>query len=91
MCIRDSNKAKNKFFQLPINLSTALFNNVTVDNLGGWAVNQTSAGNLSLSHTSGFIPVGSFTPLSWCISNGSNPDTIAIKAEFLLGHTKRCV
>ena len=82
------NKAKNKFFQVPISLSTALFNNVTVDNLAGWAVNQTSVGNLSLSHSSGFIPVGSFTPLTWCISNGSNPDTVAIKAEFLIGHTK---
>ena len=82
------NKAKSKFFQVPISLSTASFSNVTVDNLNGWTLNQSNPGNLTLSHTSGFIPVGSFTPLSWCITSGSNPDTILIKSEFLIGHSK---
>jgi hypothetical protein len=83
------NKAKNKFTQIPLVLNTAQFNSISVDNFNGWIASQSNPGNINLSNNvSGFIPVGSFTPLSWCIYSGSNPDTISVKAEFLVGHTK---
>ena len=81
------NKAKNKFTQIPINLFTASFNAINVDNLNGWFTSQSGLSNIGLTHASGFIPVGSFTPLSWCINNGSNPDTVKIKAEYLIGQS----
>ncbi len=82
------NKAKNEFIQIPIDLNTASFNSISVDNLGGWVASPSSLSNINLTHASGFIPLGNFTPLSWCINNGSNPDTINIKSEYLNGHSK---
>ena len=79
------NKVKDKFTQIPLNLFSASFNSITVDNLNGWFTSQSNLSNINLTHSSGFIPVGSFTPISWCINNGSNPDTIKIKAEYLVG------
>lgn len=82
------NLVKNKFTQIPLNLFSASFNSITVDNLNGWFTSQTSLSHINLTHTSGFIPVGSFTPITWCINKGSNPDTIRIKAEYLVGPSK---
>ncbi len=79
------NKAKNKFLPLQVNLNTASFSNVVTDNVGGWISGQGNPGHLALTHNSNYIPVGSFTPISWCINAGSNPDTITIQAQFQQG------
>ncbi len=81
------NLLPNQITQIPLTLNTASFNSITVDNLNGWFTSQSSLGMISLSHASGFIPTGSFTPISWCINGGSNPDTLKIKANYLIGQT----
>ncbi|MEP7268996.1 MAG: T9SS type A sorting domain-containing protein [Saprospiraceae bacterium] len=83
-----NNQAINKFIEIPIDLKTATFSNISVDNINGWIMSQSGPGSIILKHASGFIPVGNFTPISWCILSGSNPDTAIVKPSYLIGHTK---
>ncbi|TAK38504.1 MAG: T9SS type A sorting domain-containing protein [Saprospiraceae bacterium] len=77
------NQVDSCFTQIHLQLNSATFTGLSVDNFNGWSVSQPNAGELVLTHNSGFIPVGFFqNALSWCVTGGSNPDTLTVNFQY---------
>ena len=72
------NKLRNAITQIKLDLKTATFTNIVVETNTGWIVSQTPQQDLLLTHNSGFIPLGGWSPLSFCLKAGSSPDSLKI-------------
>jgi hypothetical protein len=68
----------NCFTKMQVLLSAGSFNNVRADALAGWSFQTTGNNEINYTHSSGFIPPGSFHAGAFCVT-GANNYTITVR------------
>ncbi|MBK9677769.1 MAG: hypothetical protein IPO69_02530 [Saprospiraceae bacterium] len=86
-----NNKLRNAITQIKLDINTATFTNIVVEVNAGWIVSQTLQKDILLSHSSGFIPLGGSSPLTFCLKGGNNTDSLKISFSYsALGTSGTC-
>lgn len=76
--IHTDNPVPNCFTKIQVKLNSGMFTNVQANNLQGFLLVPGGAQDFTITHNSGFIPIGKITPAWFCVEGAFNPITVTI-------------
>lgn len=76
--IHTDNPVPNCFTKMQVKLNTGIFTNVQANNLQGFNLTSAGSQDFTITHISGFIPVGKSLPAWFCVEGAFNPITVTV-------------
>ncbi len=76
--LHTDNPSPNCFDKIKITTNSGTFNSIQANTSQGYNLVPGNPQEFSLTHSSGFVPVGQTLPVSFCVSGGNNPVTIRV-------------